>query len=180
MATRKANPVENPEELTPGQHIFLQVGDQVQTPYGVGKVKDIALQLGVYEVDDKGKTKTELDPPRVTVTIEETGQDVVVCLCELGLPLSSYETIVKEEFERLWPPVDQATPEADEDALSVAELKSIRRQQVAFIKERVAQGKLPMKAAKQRVAALKRVRTKEQLATYRIAAFRQYKRYAYR
>ena len=166
-ARRKANPVKNPEALQPGQHLVLQVGDQVQTPYGVGKVKSIALQIGVYPgPEEKDKERVELDPPRIVVTIDETGQDVVVCGCEVGLPNKQYEKILQEEYKRLWPPVDQPVPEVDEDNLSVAQLKQLHKQVVAKVVVAVKQKQLTTEGANKKLAQLKKVKTKGQLKKF--------------
>lgn len=166
-AKRKANPVKDPKALQPGQHVVLQVGDQVQTPYGVGKVKSIALQIGVYSgAEEKDKERIELDPPRIMVTIDETGQDVVVCGCEVGLPNKQYEKILQEEYKRLWPPVEQPVPEADMDNLSVAQLKQLHKQVVAKVVRAVRQRKLTTKEANKKLARLKGIKTKNQVRRF--------------
>lgn len=165
MARRKAdNPVKNPDQLQPGDYVVLQPGDQVQTPYGLGKVKSVALVVHVFEDQKK---PAELNPPQITVTLQETGQEVTVCLCELSVPNAQVDEVLKRDYARLWPPFEETVPEADDVALSVAFLKKERRLEVARVRNLVKRGILTFSQGKRRLAAFKRVRTVNQLADFK-------------
>lgn len=165
MPRRKAdNPVKNPDKLQPGVHIAIQPGDQVQTPYGVGKVESISLPVLVFE---DSKKKPELNPPQVKVTIQETGQTVLACLCEIGLPNKQLETIIHDEYSRLWPPLEEETPMADDTALSVAFLKKARRKEEARVRTLVSHRILSLAEGRARLAAFKEVRTVGQYHQYK-------------
>ncbi len=94
-----------------GEETFdiLRSGQRVDTPVGPGVIVDITVQGGRYG------DRLELEPPAVTVKLDdpEPGQpdQVVVCICKLGLDNQQHEAILRKEFGRLWPPITEEIPE---------------------------------------------------------------------
>jgi hypothetical protein len=88
-----------------GVATILQLGEAVTTPEGPGKVTDIALNLAEYD------GKVLLEPPVIAVQLD-TGKTIHVCLCGLDFGDKHVNQYVKDEFARLWPPMD-TVPEAE-------------------------------------------------------------------
>lgn len=88
---------------------LLQIGQQVNTPLGPGVVTKIGLQAGRYG------DRVELEPPAITVRLgePEPGQpdEVTVCMCKLGLDDPKHEALIRKEYARLWPPIEENVPE---------------------------------------------------------------------
>jgi len=94
-----------------GEETFdvLRIGQRVETPLGPGIIADIAVQASRYG------DKIELEPPAITVKLDDPDpgepDEVVVCMCKLGLEDSKHEAILRKEFGRLWPPITDEIPE---------------------------------------------------------------------
>lgn len=88
----------------------LAVGDEVGTPEGPGTVEEIEIALARY-IDE-----TELEPPHVQVRLED-GSIIDTCLCRLELQDPDDTEVVRSEFQRLWPPVQDHVPEDAESTL---------------------------------------------------------------
>ncbi len=113
---------------------LLRRGQPVETPLGPGVVHDIGLQAAPY-----GK-RIELEPPAITVRLddpeEDQPQDVMVCMCKLGLEDKQHEAIIGKEFSRLWPPL---TNEVAEDTHMLVDLDNKTTEEVrARFEEAVA------------------------------------------
>lgn len=88
---------------------LLQIGQHVDTPLGSGFITKIGLQAAKYG------DRIELEPPAVTVKLDdpEPGDpdEINVCMCKLGLGNPKHEAIIRKEFARLWPPIEEEVPE---------------------------------------------------------------------
>lgn len=106
----ETNPVsENPE-------VVLAPGYRVSAPEGEAEV--VRLELQTIKLPDG---KVELDIPKVVVKYLETNEEKVVCLCKLTLHNPDHQKLMKNEVERLWPPV--AATETQKPAAEVHEEK---------------------------------------------------------
>lgn len=87
---------------------LFAVGDQVVTPDGPGTVTSVQFNTAKYN------DRWELEPPQIVVDLED-GQTIHTCLCELELPHTKKGTkLIHNEFDRLWPPIDDEVPEGAE------------------------------------------------------------------
>lgn len=88
---------------------LVRVGQKVETPLGSGRVSEIGLQAAKYG------DRIELEPPVITVRLDDpepgTPDEVTVCMCRLGLEDPKHEAIIRKEFARLWPPIEEEVPE---------------------------------------------------------------------
>jgi len=88
---------------------LLQIGQHVDTPIGPGVITKIGLQAGRYG------DRVELEPPAITVKLDEPEpgdpDEVTVCMCKLGLNNPKHEALIRKEFARLWPPIEEKVPE---------------------------------------------------------------------
>jgi len=84
---------------------LLEIGTKVETDEGPGEVKSISLNAAEYGED------WQLEPPSIEVELEN-GEIIFTCICELVLPSDDEATkLLHAEYERLWPPIDEAVPE---------------------------------------------------------------------
>ena len=74
------------------------------TPEGPGTVQGIAFNLAEYGGE------IQLEPPAITVKLD-SGKTIVTCLCTLDFGDCEINEVIKNEFQRLWPPMD-SVPEA--------------------------------------------------------------------
>jgi len=98
---------------------LLEVGQEVTTPLGPGKIVDIAIHAGKYG------DKIELEPPAVIVELDDPKSGdpkrIQVCMCKLGLGDSEKESIISKEFARLWPPLTEDIPKDSRMLVDVQE-----------------------------------------------------------
>ena len=76
------------------------------TPEGSGVVTGIAFNLAEYGGE------IQLEPPAITVKLD-SGKTIVTCLCTLDFGDCEINEVIRNEFKRLWPPMD-SVPEAHE------------------------------------------------------------------
>jgi len=87
---------------------LLEVGQQVETPLGHGRISDISLVASDYgtQVEMEPKIMVDLDDPE-----EGIPNTIQVCMCKLGLGDEKKEAIIRKEFSRLWPPITDEIPQ---------------------------------------------------------------------
>lgn len=87
---------------------LLEIGDEVTTSDNHrGKVVNIALHGADY-----GDDRKELEPPSITVKLEEDGTEIVTCICALELENEEDTALLHSEYERLWPPIEDLPGDA--------------------------------------------------------------------
>jgi len=91
------------EEVFP----LLEVGQEVETPLGSGRIHDISLVASDYgsQVELEPSILVELDDPD-----EGLPKIIQVCMCKLGLGDEKKEALIRKEFHRLWPPITDEIP----------------------------------------------------------------------
>lgn len=99
---------------------ILELGQQVRTPQGAGRVVGVALVGGVYH----DGTHQELEPPVVTVQLTSTGETTQCCLCKLQLADKQAQALLRAEFHRLWPPVETEPVQLQPEARSILKART--------------------------------------------------------
>ena len=88
---------------------ILSIGDSVTTENGPGVVTNIELHGADY-----GDGRKELEPPSITVKLDESEEEIIVCPCTLELnDAPSLTQLLHDEYDRLWPPVEELPGEAE-------------------------------------------------------------------
>jgi hypothetical protein len=134
LAREEDEPTNDHEEPVDEQGQVFEVlkrGDKVTTEDGPGEVVDITLMGADYSDE-----RSELEPPQITVKLDEDGQEIVVCPCAIDLEDEEATEFLHQEYERLWPPVEDLPGDAqtlvdDEKTRAFLETRFLRARRKA-------------------------------------------------